>query len=55
MMLDAALTLLGDVQKLVKEGKDLYVRRMTEAEAASEPAIAQLRQVLSGPRIILAP
>lgn len=53
MMLDAALTLLGDLKKLVAEGKDLYVRRLTEAEAASEPAIALLRQALSGPRIIL--
>ncbi|MEW5739178.1 MAG: hypothetical protein AB1938_09655 [Myxococcota bacterium] len=53
MMLDAALTLLSDLKKLVSEGKDLYVRRLTEAEAASEPAIAQLRQALSGPRIIL--
>jgi hypothetical protein len=54
MMLDAALTLLTDLKKLVSEGKDLYVRRLTEAEAASEPALAQLRQALSGPRIILA-
>jgi len=28
---------------------------MTEAEAASEPALAQVRQALSAPRIILAP
>lgn len=55
MMLDAALTLLGDLKPLVAEGRELYVRRMTEAEAASEPALAQLRQALTAPRIILAP
>lgn len=55
MMLDAALTLLGDLKQLVTEGKELYVRRLTEAEAASEPAMAQLRQALTAPRIILAP
>lgn len=53
MMLDAALTLLGDLKDLVSEGKDLYVRRLTEAEAASEPAIALVRQAVTGPRIIL--
>jgi hypothetical protein len=55
MMLDAALTLLGDLKPLVAQGRELYVRRMTEAEAASEPALAQLRQALTAPRIILAP
>lgn len=54
-MLDAALTLLGELKQLVAEGKSLYVRRLTEAEAASEPAMEQLRQALTGPRIILAP
>lgn len=54
-MLDAAMTLLGDLKQAVTSGKDIYVRRMTEAEAASEPALAQVRQALSAPRIILAP
>ncbi len=54
-MLDAAMTLLTDLKQAVASGKDLYVRRMTEAEAASEPALAQVRQALAGPRIILAP
>lgn len=54
-MLDAAMTLLTELKQSVASGKDLYVRRMTEAEAASEPALAQVRQALSGPRIILAP
>lgn len=54
MMLDAAMTLLTDLKAAVSSGKDLYVRRMTEAEAASEPALAQIRQALSAPRIILA-
>lgn len=55
MMLDAALTLLGDLKPMVAAGQALYVRRLTEAEAASEPAMAQLRQALTAPRIILAP
>ncbi len=54
-MLDAAMTLLGDLKQAVASGKDIYVRRMTEAEAASEPALAQVRQALSAPRIILSP
>jgi hypothetical protein len=54
LMLDAALTLLGDLKTMVAGGKDLYVRRLTEAEASSEPAFAQVRQALSAPRIILA-
>ncbi len=54
MMLDAAMTLLTDLKAAVASGKDLYVRRMTEAEAASEPALSQIRQALSAPRIILA-
>ncbi len=55
LMLDASLTLLGELKKLVASGKDLYVRRLTEAEAASEPALAQVRAAATGPRIILAP
>lgn len=54
-MLDAAMTLLSDLKQAVAAGRDLYVRRMTEAEASSEPALAQVRQALSAPRIILAP
>ena len=54
-MLDAAMTLLTDLKQAVSSGKDIFVRRMTEAEAASEPALAQVRQALAGPRIILAP
>lgn len=54
-MLDAAMTLLSDLKEAVAAGRDLYVRRMTEAEASSEPALAQVRQALSAPRIILAP
>ena len=55
LMLDAALTLLAEVKKLLATGKDLYVRRLTEAEASSEPALAQVRAAANGPRIILAP
>lgn len=55
MMLDAAMTLLTDLKQAVTAGRDVYVRRMTEAEASSEPALALIRQALSAPRIILAP
>lgn len=54
-MLDAAMTLLTELKQSVAGGRDIFVRRMTEAEAASEPALAQVRQALSAPRIILAP
>ena len=36
-----------------KEKADLYVRRITEAEAASEAALAALRRGLQGPRLII--
>ena len=49
------LVTLGDLKQAVTQGRDVYVRRMTEAEASSEPALAQVRQALSAPRIILAP
>ncbi len=55
MMLDAAMTLLTDLKEAVGAGRDVLVRRMTEAEASSEPAISLVRQSLSSPRIILAP
>jgi hypothetical protein len=55
MMLDAAMTLLTDLKQAVTAGRDVYVRRMTEAEASSEPALGMVRQALSAPRIILAP
>ncbi len=52
-MFDAALILLEDLQKVVKSGHQVCVRRLTEAEAASEPALMQVRQAAQGPRIIL--
>ncbi len=52
-MLEAALQLLGDFKKVVESGKEVCVRRLTEAEAASEPALTVVRQALQGPRIIL--
>jgi hypothetical protein len=54
LMLDAAMTLLSELKQAAVPGRELYVRRMTEAEAASEPAMALVRQALSAPRIILA-
>ncbi len=55
MMLDAALSVLGELKTVVASGKDVYFRRLTEAEASSEPALTLVRQALSAPRIILAP
>ncbi len=53
-MLDAALTLLGDLKGMVQPGKVLCVRHLTEAEASSEPALSLVRQASQAPRIILA-
>jgi len=51
----ALLSELSEVIKAVGEGKGvLCLRRATEAEAGSEAAIAELRQALQAPRIILA-
>lgn len=53
-MQDAALMLLADLRRSLLEGKgQLVLRRLTEAEAASEQAVAVVRQALQGPRIIL--
>ena len=53
-MLNAALSLLEEFKKIVPSGKDVYVRRLTEAEAGAEAAMTLLRNSLQGPRIILA-
>lgn len=54
-MLDAALQLLSDLKRSLEAGTgQLCLRRLTEAEAASEPAVAVVRAALQGPRIILA-
>lgn len=53
-MLDAALALLEDFQRLAAAPGEVYVRRLTEAEAAAEGAMAFVRGALQGPRIILA-
>ncbi len=53
-MLGAAIALLEDLRKVVAAGKDVYVRRLTEAEAGAESAMSLLRGALQGPRIILA-
>ncbi len=55
-MLDAALKLLGDVKSLMAQKapeKVICIRRITEAEAASESTLILLRKALSGPRLIL--
>lgn len=54
-MLDAAMDLLSDLKRSLETGTGLLcLRRLTEAEAASEPAVAVVRAALQGPRIILA-
>lgn len=55
-MLDAALHLLSDLARLCRaagEGRELCLRRLTEAEAVSEGALAVLREAIQKPRIIL--
>ena len=56
-MLEGAIALLTDLQaayrRAVKDGGELCLRRLTEAEASSEPALGLIRQALSAPRIIL--
>jgi hypothetical protein len=52
-MLKAATVLLSDLKKAVETKGDVCLRRLTEAEAASEQAVAVVRQALNGPRIIL--
>ncbi len=51
--LDAAVTLLAELKKVVQADGELYMRRTTEAEAASEATLGLVRQALQGPRIIL--
>src|SRR5690606_35031476 len=48
-MQEAALMLLSDLRRSLLEGKgQLVLRRLTEAEAASEQAVAVVRQALQG-------
>ncbi|MCP3100883.1 hypothetical protein LZ198_18590 [Myxococcus sp. K15C18031901] len=52
-MLQAALTLLADLKRAVTQGQgELALRRLTEAEAASERALAAVRKGLQGSLII---
>jgi hypothetical protein len=52
-MLNAALTLLSDLKRsLTQVQGELCIRRLTEAEAASEPALAVVRKALQGSLII---
>jgi hypothetical protein len=57
-LLDVALSLLEDLCRVVNDvsaGKGvLCMRRSTQAEAASEAGLSELRKALQGPRIILA-
>jgi hypothetical protein len=52
-MLQAALTLLSDLKRALTQGQgELCLRRLTEAEAASEQALAVVRKALQGSLII---
>jgi hypothetical protein len=53
-MLDASLSILADFKAIAASGKMVCLRRLTEAEAMSDGALAVVRKALSGPRIILA-
>jgi len=53
-MVDAAIVLLKDLKRLSAEKKPVWLRRLTEAEAGAEVALAEVRQALGAPRIILA-
>jgi hypothetical protein len=54
-MLKAATVLLSDLKRALTEAKgDVCLRRITEAEAASEQAVAVVRRALQGSRIIMA-
>jgi hypothetical protein len=56
-MLEGAMALLTDLKAAMetatKQNGELYLRRLTEAEASSDPALAVVRTALSAPRIIL--
>jgi hypothetical protein len=53
-MMDAAMLLLTDLKRAVTTGQGpLCLRRLTEAEAASEQALALVRRAMQGSRIIL--
>ncbi|MBI3184889.1 MAG: hypothetical protein HYZ28_22345 [Myxococcales bacterium] len=52
-LLDAALELLRDLKRVMSATGELHLRRITEAEAASEGALAAVREVVQGPRLIL--
>ncbi len=53
-LLKPALELLADLQRLWKTaGPIICMRHLTEAEAALEPSVSELRSTLQGPRIIL--
>ncbi len=54
-LLEPALKLLADLKRLwsADGSSEMSMRHVTEAEAALEPAVGELRKILQGPRIIL--
>lgn len=53
-VLMTALGLIEELQTILATNKPVCLRRTTEAEAASEGALVEVRAALNGPRIILA-
>jgi hypothetical protein len=57
-MEEAALALLAELKGLLEGAAadaQLVMRRLTETEALSDPALVAVREAMQGPRIILAP
>ena len=57
-MEDAALALLSELKGLfdgAPADAQLVMRRLTETEALSDPALVAVREAMQGPRIILTP
>lgn len=53
-ILETAVALVSELKSVLEKNQVFCLRRTTEAEAASEGAMAVVRAALSGPRIILA-
>ncbi len=52
-LFEASLQLLTDLKGAVGKDGEVWVRRLTEAEAASEAPLAIIRGALQGPRLII--
>lgn len=52
-LLDDAMALIADLKQVVAAKGEVHLRRITEAEATSEGALAVLREVIQGPKLIM--